>query len=751
MKKFNIFQRMKSTSKKRGQSMVEFALALPILLLLLFGLIEFGRLLQAWLALENGARFGMRFAVTGSFDPQYCDEAATALSGVMTVASILGDDYSTTDLIDFNAADISGSGVYDCRVSAAYVQTLDGHTPAKEQEEVELLSNVLIDWARLPSIRDVALQGAMGLAYDPNEPVTGDYPAYLDNSYAVSIFDQAHRGNPSEPGYFSITTCSNRILPNDEGWFLFDPNPQYYNNLTTQDEYRYSDPCRQDDASGIVRFVDDAGGPGDRVRVVLTFRHPLITPLLDTWWPTLRLTSQREGIVEKFRTSRVTGLVGAINVAAMNTLTPSITPTPTNSLTPTPSNTPTPSLTPTPTPTPYPCEGGGRILMQKWNNISGNNVSDLTDATAVFPNNPDQTYYKTSFDSGSGIGNNYGTRFMGWVCPPQDGDYTFYIASDDSSELYLGTTGDILSKTRIAYVNGWTDYLEWDEKTSQKSNVKTLNGGQWYWIETLQKEGTGGDHVSVGWTGPYIGDTIQVIEGQYLKEATPLPRWTSTPVPESCEYNGRGLRGNYYIDDTPGDWLNLRHTRLDSRVNFDWGQNSPDPLIRDDRFQVQWLGGVMPRYRGTYTFSVRVDDGVRLYVNNELIIDKWQNGNTTYYSTTMDLECQEYPIRMEYYENTGGAVAKLYWQSQYFDRQIIPAINLYPAEIPSRPTVTSTPTPLPPTATPITPSPTPRTPTPITPTPVTPTVPTPIPTLITPVSPTPVTPEPTIVRTVIGG
>ena len=62
-----------------AQSMVEFALALPVLLLLTFGVIEFGRLLQAWLALENGARFGARYAVTGEFNVTYCDEAATAL------------------------------------------------------------------------------------------------------------------------------------------------------------------------------------------------------------------------------------------------------------------------------------------------------------------------------------------------------------------------------------------------------------------------------------------------------------------------------------------------------------------------------------------------------------------------------------------------------------------------------------------------------------------------------------------------
>ncbi|MCJ7569575.1 MAG: pilus assembly protein, partial [Anaerolineales bacterium] len=56
----------------RGQTLVEFALVLPVMLLTLFVIIEMARLLHAWLAVENGARFGIRYAVTGEYDPAYC-------------------------------------------------------------------------------------------------------------------------------------------------------------------------------------------------------------------------------------------------------------------------------------------------------------------------------------------------------------------------------------------------------------------------------------------------------------------------------------------------------------------------------------------------------------------------------------------------------------------------------------------------------------------------------------------------------
>src|SRR4030066_1537237 len=56
----------------RGQGIVEFTLVLPLILFILFFLIEMARLLHAYMAIENGARFGVRFAATGEFNPTYC-------------------------------------------------------------------------------------------------------------------------------------------------------------------------------------------------------------------------------------------------------------------------------------------------------------------------------------------------------------------------------------------------------------------------------------------------------------------------------------------------------------------------------------------------------------------------------------------------------------------------------------------------------------------------------------------------------
>ena len=65
-------QKNKKT-KTKAQAMVEFALVIPILMLLVVGIIEYSRLLFAWIIIENSTRFGIRYATTGQYDQNYCN------------------------------------------------------------------------------------------------------------------------------------------------------------------------------------------------------------------------------------------------------------------------------------------------------------------------------------------------------------------------------------------------------------------------------------------------------------------------------------------------------------------------------------------------------------------------------------------------------------------------------------------------------------------------------------------------------
>ncbi|MBV8880790.1 MAG: hypothetical protein JO332_12540, partial [Planctomycetaceae bacterium] len=145
---------------------------------------------------------------------------------------------------------------------------------------------------------------------------------------------------------------------------------------------------------------------------------------------------------------------------------------------------------------------------------------------------------------------------------------------------------------------------------------------------------------------------------------------------------GSGLSGAYYDNI---DLTNLKLTRTDPTVDFDFGSGSPDPSIGADSFSVRWTGQVQAAASETYTFYTTTDDGVRLWINNVLIIDHWVDQGPTEWSGTIALQAgQRYDLRMEYYENGGGATARLSWSSPSTPKQIIPANRLFSLPSPWR-------------------------------------------------------------------
>ncbi len=162
MKYFFARLRQKPPGSKNAQGMLEFALVLPVLLMMIIGVIEFSRLLFAWIIIENSTRFGIRYAITGNHDPQYC--------------------------VDTNDRDPDESGVF---------QNDDGDptTGACVGENI----NQEIDTARIPSIEDETRRIIIGFFYDQANAVD-------------------HRGSDlteADPHYLNITVCSNR----DARWF----------------------------------------------------------------------------------------------------------------------------------------------------------------------------------------------------------------------------------------------------------------------------------------------------------------------------------------------------------------------------------------------------------------------------------------------------------------------------------------------------------------------------------------------------
>lgn len=177
------------------------------------------------------------------------------------------------------------------------------------------------------------------------------------------------------------------------------------------------------------------------------------------------------------------------------------------------------------------CTGTGAISFQKWLNITGTSVSNLT-SNANYPNNPNSSGTLTSFEIPSNSADNYGMRVYGYICPPTTGTYTFWIASDDNSELWLSTSSNPANKVKIAYQTSWTLSREWNKFTTQKSAAITLTAGQLYYVEALMKDGTQGDNMAVGWAKPGQATTApsEVIPGSQLVAQIPDTQAPTAPT-----------------------------------------------------------------------------------------------------------------------------------------------------------------------------------------------------------------------------
>lgn len=192
--------------------------------------------------------------------------------------------------------------------------------------------------------------------------------------------------------------------------------------------------------------------------------------------------------------------------------------------------------------------------------------------------------------------------------------------------------------------------------------------------------------------GPFfISNSVALTAKAFKAGAVESASVSASFINSSTLGQGTGLSGAYWTSTTSAAFTNVGFNtspslvRTDSTVNFNWGNGSPDPLISTDNFVVRWTGSVQPQFTEGYTFYTATDDGVRVWLNGQLIIDKWvDQGPTTWASAPINLVAQQhYTIQMDYYEHGGGAQAQLFWSSPLTGPQtIIPVNQLYPATNP---------------------------------------------------------------------
>lgn len=138
----------------------------------------------------------------------------------------------------------------------------------------------------------------------------------------------------------------------------------------------------------------------------------------------------------------------------------------------------------------------------------------------------------------------------------------------------------------------------------------------------------------------------------------------------------QGLKAEYFAGTALSGTPLL--TRVDETVNFDWGMGTPGAPVGVDDFSVRWTGQVDVPVADTYSFITTTDDGVRLWVDGQLLVDAWTDHSKRDDIGTVALTPGKHAIRMEFYEKGYDAIAQLAWSSPNLARQAIPALKLTP-------------------------------------------------------------------------
>ncbi|MCA9881340.1 MAG: pilus assembly protein [Anaerolineae bacterium] len=351
--------------RRRGQTLAEFSISLPLLLILVFGIVEFGRMFQSWVTIQNSARAAARYAVTGRYNEDRYDidtllpctvalDETDLAPGTYDVEYLAADGSTATRTVSiFNSAVLGGEDVY-----ATWYGETDCFPDAQSLDRRE-------DMLRLASIYDEAWDGSTGLLREDLRTGPIDTPPSATD---IKDFLYSYWGNPSPDsdsrGWFHVEICSSREQQHSDS--LTDIVPinadaleyRRYHDLEPTADYPYG-ACllqEQPDASapGAGDIPDqygvpwaDAGGGGERVMIGIIYNHPLITPL--GLAPYVRMTARRAAVNEAFRVTNAERSLGPTNPGGPGLFNP--TP-PTATSTPTASDTPVASPT-RPTNTPY--------------------------------------------------------------------------------------------------------------------------------------------------------------------------------------------------------------------------------------------------------------------------------------------------------------------------------------------------------------------------------------------------------------
>ncbi|MFB0546445.1 MAG: PA14 domain-containing protein, partial [Anaerolineae bacterium] len=369
----------------------------------------------------------------------------------------------------------------------------------------------------------------------------------------------------------------------------------------------------EDPSGGIQESFSYAGAVVDEAgQFMVSFTFPQESRWLDLGLVNVVAWAEESGIKASTSFELVPPTPTPTPLPGTPTVTPTATPTATPTFelwypTPTPLPPPPPwypTLPPPPPPPPPP------PVITDWYGEYYNNRT-LSGGPALVRNDRDVNFDwgYNSPDPGL-VADNFSARWSRNLFFPA-GTYRFYARADDGVRVWI---------------DGWLIIDQWHDAllTTYVADVDLSEGGHFLQVEYYESAGIA--LIALWW------ERVEV-----------YPNWKGE------YYNNSSLQGSPTF------------TRDDLVVDFNWGFSSPGAGLGADNFSVRWSRDW--RFaEGTHRFYAQVDDGVRLWVDSQLIIDQWHDGPPTTYVAEAYLSEGNHALRMEYYEHAGNAQAKLWWE-----------------------------------------------------------------------------------------